>query len=227
MGLTGKTAILLGATGLTGTFLTHILLGDHRYVKVKSFSRSPIGFSHPKLEEYLVDVLELKNNEGDFIGDEVFCCVGTTKDKTPNKNAYKKIDYGIPVSAARLCKDKNMKTFIVISSLGADAKSPVFYNRTKGEMEEEVIGLQVAKTHILRPSLISGSRKERRVGEWLAKQMMKAVDPLLLGSLKKYRSIGPNAIAKSMVWLANTDYEHVYVESDQIHRISEKALGDD
>jgi len=217
-----KTAIILGATGLTGRILLDSLLDDNRYSKIKLFSRKTIGISHPKIEEHLINMLQLKTVASDFIGDEVFCCIGTTNAKTPDKGLYRTIDYGIPVTAAQLCEQNNIKTFIVISALGADSKSRVFYNRTKGEMEETVLSLEIPKTHILQPSLISGKRDEKRTGEYFFKQLMKVINPLLLGSLKKYRSIHPETIVSAMIWLANNEFNSKRVVSDEIKVIHTK-----
>ncbi|AXT51709.1 nucleoside-diphosphate sugar epimerase [Aquimarina sp. BL5] len=217
-----KTAIILGATGLTGRILLDSLLDDNRYSKIKLFSRKTIGISHPKIEEHLINMLQLKTVASDFIGDEVFCCIGTTNAKTPDKGLYRTIDYGIPVTAAQLCKQNNIKTFIVISALGADPKSRVFYNLTKGEMEETVLSLEIPKTHILQPSLISGKRDEKRTGEYFFKQLMKVINPLLLGSLKKYRSIHPETIVSAMIWLANNEFNSKRIVSDEIKVIHTK-----
>ncbi|MET6989397.1 nucleoside-diphosphate sugar epimerase [Sediminicola arcticus] len=217
-----KTAIILGATGLTGGFLLNILLGMNYYKKVIIFSRSTIGFTHPKLEENLIDLLTLEAHSEKFKADEVFCCIGTTKAKTPNKETYKKIDYGIPLSAAKLCKQNSIPTFIVISALGANANSGIFYNRIKGEMEEDVLKCTIPKAHILQPSLIGGKREEKRVGEWVFKQLFGLFNLLLVGPLQKYRSIAPKNIAKAMVWLANHDHDTIRIESDGIQKIAGK-----
>lgn len=214
-----KTAIILGATGLTGGCLLQLLLDDDRYERIKLFSRSEVGFTHPKIQEHLVDFLELQTDMPDFTGDEVYCCIGTTKAKTKNKELYRKIDLGIPVTAAKLAHENNIKTFIVISAMGARPNSKIFYNRLKGEMEKEVLKMGIPKTHILRPSLIAGKRKEIRIGEWIFKQLMRIANLVLVGPLDKYRSINPDTIAKSMVWLANHDYETVVLESDEIKKI--------
>ncbi len=215
-----KTAIILGATGLTGGLLLQLLLADDKYSKIKLFSRSSVGFSHPKLIEYIVDLFEIEAYKADFIGDEVFCCIGTTKSKTPDKDLYKKIDYGIPVASAKLAKENNIETFMVISALGADAKSSVFYNKVKGEMQDTVLELKIRNTYILQPSLIGGDRSEKRTGEWLFKQVMKVVGFLLIGSLKKYRTIEPETIAKAMLWLAYNEYSDTVIESDEIKKIA-------
>lgn len=214
-----KTAILLGATGLTGGILLDLLLKNDAYAKIRLFSRSSVGFKHKKMEEHIVNMMQLENCGTDFIGDEVFCCIGTTKSKTPDKHTYKKIDYGIPVTAATLAKANHIKTFIVISALGADASSAIFYNKVKGEMENEVLARNIDKTYILQPSLIGGNRKENRTWEWLFKQTMKVFNFILVGSLAKYKTIEPITIAEAMLWLANNNYEAKKIESDMIKKL--------
>src|SRR5690606_39983605 len=157
-----KTAIILGATGLTGNILLQTLLEDDRYGLIVLFSRNTIGSNNPKVKEYLIDLFELHRYEQEFKADEVFCCIGTTKAKTPDKQTYKSIDYGIPVSAARLCKINNIHTFIVVSALGANTKSSFFYNRIKGIMEKEALNYGIKNTNILQPSLIERQRREKR-----------------------------------------------------------------
>lgn len=217
-----KTAIILGATGLTGSNLLDMLLKDDRYKSVILFSRSTVGVKHPKLEEYLIDVLNLESQKDRFKADEVFCCIGTTRAKTPNKKRYKEIDYGIPMNAAKLCKVNSIPTLVLISSLGANPNSKVFYNRIKGEMERDVIDFKIPKTHIMQPSLIGGKRVEKRLGEWLFKQLMRVFNLLLVGPLEKYRSIPPETIAKAMVWLANHEFHKIIIESDEIKEIGNK-----
>ncbi len=217
-----KTAILLGATGLTGGKLLQLLLNDERYSTIKLFCRSSVGIEHPKIQESLGDLLDLEGFKDSFTGDEVFCCIGTTKSKTPDKKMYKNIDYGIPVKAATISKQNGVAKFMVISALGANPKSSVFYNRIKGEMEEAVIDIGIHKTYILQPSLIGGERDERRSGEWFFKKFMMVVNFVLIGPLKKYRSIQPVTIAKCMVWLANNEYGKRKIESDEIEEIAER-----
>jgi len=215
-----KTAIVLGVTGLTGGILLQKLINDDRYDKIKLFSRKSTEVSHVKIEERIVDMLKLKNHAKDFVADEVFCCIGTTNAKTPDKNLYRTIDYGIPVSAAELSKINNINTFIVVSALGADSESSIFYNRTKGEMENAVLAFNIPKTHILQPSLIGGKRDEKRPGEFFFKMIMKVFNPLLFGKLKKYKMILPETIVSAMIWLANHDYKKKKIVSDEIKSIT-------
>jgi len=216
-----KTALLLGASGLTGGLLLELLLSDSDYGKIKLFSRKNSGISHPKIEEHVIDILQLENYSADFTGDVVFCCIGTTKAKTPDETEYKAIDFGIPVAAAQLAKQNGIPTFIVISALGANPKSTIFYNRIKGEMEESVLAIGISRTFILEPSLISGDRKEARIGETMAIYFMKIINPLLFGKLKKYRSIAPENIAKTMWYLSKNDYPKTIIPSDVIFGLSQ------
>ncbi|WP_378186134.1 NAD(P)H-binding protein [Aquimarina sp. W85] len=217
-----KTAIVLGATGLTGHALLEKLLKDDTYSQVKLFSRSKIDLTHPKIEEYLIDLFQLSEYQEQFNADVVFCCIGTTKNKTPNKKLYKKIDFGIPVAAAKLCEQNNISKFIVISALGANRQSKIFYNRVKGEMQDAVKQFTIDKTYILQPSLIDTKREERRIGEYLFIQFMRVINPLLAGKLKKYRSIKPETIAKAMCWLDKNSIDKDIIESDEIQEIALK-----
>lgn len=215
-----KTAIILGATGLTGGILLKLLLKDVRYSKIKLFSRSSIDKSNPKLEEHLIDLSELKKHKETYQADEVFCCIGTTKAKTPDKSVYKKIDYGIPLAAAKLCKENNISTFIVISAMGANPESNVFYNKTKGEMERDVLKQNIKNTYILQPGLIGGERNEKRLGESIAKFLFKILNPIIP---KNYRIISPETIAKAMVTLSNQGYSKNRIENQTIKEIAENA----
>ena len=220
-----KTAIILGASGLTGTILLHKLIEDKSYQSIKLFSRSKIeGLPH-KVTQFIGDLLELEKFKADFTSDEVFCCIGTTAKKTPDKKRYKQIDYGIPLAAAKLSKENNIKTFLVVSAMGANKKSNVFYNKTKGEMEHAVLKQHIKNTFILRPSLIGGDRKEQRIGEKIALVVFKLMQPLLIGNLKQYKTIDAENIAKAMCYLANkkTNAE-VIITSNEILKLSKKEL---
>lgn len=211
-----KTAIILGASGLTGGLLLQRLVADERYSHIKLFGRSHLNFEHEKVQEFIVDLFDLQSFAADFTGDEVFCCIGTTKKKTPNEEKYRKIDFGIPVAAAELCVKKGINSIAIISSLGANDKSSNFYLRTKGEMEKAVLELRIENTFLLRPSLIVGDRKERRAGERFGKGVMSIINPLLVGPLKKYRSIKADQIAHAMIVLANSYKGQMTLDSDKI-----------
>jgi uncharacterized protein YbjT (DUF2867 family) len=215
-----KTAIILGATGLTGSILLERLIADENYKTIILFSRNKTKFTSPKIKEYIIDLLELEKYASDFIADEVYCCIGTTTAKTKDKVTYKSIDYGITVTAAKLAKQNNSTTFIVVSSMGANADSTFFYNRTKGEMERDVLKMNILNTFILRPSLIGGDRTEFRFGEKLVKVIMRIFNPILFGNLKKYKMIHPEKIAMCMHILATNPKKQSIFNSDEIENFS-------
>jgi len=216
----GKTAIILGASGLTGSILLNKLLNDDRYETIKLFSRSKIEGLPSKVIQFIGNLFELENFKAQFIADEVYCCIGTTAKKTPDKQLYKAIDYGIPLKAAQHAKTNNIKTFLVVSALGANAKSNIFYNKTKGEMERDVLLEKIEKTHILQPSIIGGNRKEQRIGEKIGLVVFKFLQPLFFGKLKKYKITEAEHIAQAMINLANSTSKKQLISSNEIEEIA-------
>lgn len=214
-----RTAIVLGATGLTGGLLVNKLINDDRYSKVKLFSRKPSEISSPKIEEFIGDLLQFENFKNDFHGDAIFCCIGTTKAKTKDQEKYKEIDYGIPLSAAKLAKENKVNTIIIISAIGANPDSSVFYNRTKGEMERDVLAEGIEYTHILQPSLITGNRNEKRGLEKLGAVVFKVLNFLMLGPFKKYKSIEASSIASAMIQVDQSKPTTQIILSDEIARL--------
>ncbi|RKR13113.1 uncharacterized protein YbjT (DUF2867 family) [Maribacter vaceletii] len=218
-----KTAILLGATGLTGGILLHKLISDSRYETIKLFSRARIENLPNKVHQFIGDLIKLEDFKEDFTADEVYCCIGTTTKKTPNKLVYKQIDYGIPLAAAKLAKEKNIASFLVISAMGANKNSSVFYNKTKGEMEQGVLKQNIKNTFILRPSLIGGERKEHRLLEKIGLIIFKIIQPLFIGNLRKYRIINAESIAQAMLNLTNhISNADVIITSNDIEKLSKK-----
>ncbi|WP_147678705.1 NAD(P)H-binding protein [Algibacter pacificus] len=216
-----KTAIILGATGLTGKHLLQKLIEDERYESIKLFSRSKIEGLPNKVTQYIGDLLNLEVFKPNFKADDVYCCIGTTAKKTPDKRLYKKIDYGIPVTAATLSKENNIPTFIVISAMGANKNSSMFYNKTKGEMEQDVLGQNIKNTFILRPSLIGGERQELRLLEKIGLAVFQVIEPFFIGKLKQYKIINAETIAQAMINLANSNnHAETIITSNEIKQIS-------
>ena len=215
-----KTAIILGATGLTGSILLEKLVNDERYKTIKLFSRKEIDGLPSKVNQYVGNLFELENFKADFTGDEVYCCIGTTAKKTPDKALYTAIDYGIPVAAAKLSKENGIHTFLVVSALGANAKSSIFYTKTKGEMERDVLLEQIENTFILQPSIIEGKRNEQRIGEKIGLAAFKLVQPLFFGKLKKYKITKAEHIALAMLDLANSPSNKQVIASHDIEALA-------
>lgn len=214
-----KTAIILGATGLTGSILLDNLLNNPSYNNVIIFVRKSVGFTHKKLKEVICDVINIEEQKELFKANEVFCCIGTTAKKTPDKEVYKAIDYGIPVKCAQLCAENSIPRLFVISALGVNVNSSIFYNRTKGEMERDVLAILPNKVTFMQPSLILGNRGDVRVGEQIGSILMTGLSFLMVGPLKKYRAIQAETIANAMVVLAQQKVVITYVPSNEIQRI--------
>jgi uncharacterized protein YbjT (DUF2867 family) len=217
-----KRAILLGGSGLVGGQLLQQLLSDARYSEIRAFTRSELPYSDPKLRQYLVDLMQPDQYREDFKGDVVFCCVGTTRAKTPDLEPYREVDYGIPVRAASLAKAHGIPKLVVVSALGANADSRLFYNRIKGEMERDVLAQGLARTHILQPALIGGKRDEFRMGERAATWMMRLLEPILVGKLRRYRIIKASSIASCMRWLGVHSLDQTRIPSERIREIAKE-----
>lgn len=214
-----KTAIIIGATGLTGSLLLTKLLTHSDYSKIIIFGRKSVGFTHNKLNEVICDVINIDEQKEQFKADEVFCCIGTTAKKTPNKELYKSIDYGIPLKCAQLSKENNISRLFIISAIGVNPNSSIFYNRIKGKMERDVLKILPNNVTFLQPSLILGNRGEVRIGERIGVVLMKGLSFLMIGPLKKYKAIQAKTIANAMVLLAKQKDINTYYTSEEIQQV--------
>lgn len=213
-----KTALIAGAGGLTGTFCLQMLLQHPAYNAVIALVRKPLPLQHPKLQQIRVDFDNLQTVPA---ADDVFCCLGTTIKKAGSQENFRKVDYGYVVGVARAALASGAKRFLLVSSMGAGAKSDIFYSRVKGETEDAVMQLPYEAVHIFRPSLLLGNRQEHRLGESLAMAAFKVVGFVMVGPLAKYRGILASDVAKAMVAVAqqNTTGNHIYL-SDEIQQIA-------
>lgn len=196
-----KTALILGASGLVGSELLKILLTDERYGKVRTLGRKKLAESNPKLAQFTGDLFQIENERVAFEGvDDLFIAIGTTRAKTPDKSTYEAIDYGIPTAAAQVAKAAGIKNVAVVSSMGANAKSSIFYSSLKGRMEEALQSANFDNLVILRPSLLLGKRNEKRAFEKVSMILMTALDVIIPAP---YKAVPAVVIAKAMIHLAN------------------------
>ena len=215
-----KSALLLGASGLVGSALLQELLEGAEYAKVTVFVRRELEVQHPKLVQRVVDFERLKDVAEEFRVDDVFCCLGTTIKKAGSQDAFRKVDFTYPVECAKLAKAKGARRFLIITAMGANAGSGIFYNRVKGEVEEVLRALQLPALHIFRPSLLLGERSEVRVGESIGIKLAPVLGVLLVGPLRKYRAIEGRVVAKAMYRVAQGGASGVHVyPSDRIAEI--------
>ncbi|MFE6077552.1 oxidoreductase [Paenibacillus sp. NPDC057886] len=214
-----RQALVIGATGLVGGLLVRSLLQNPAYGRIRVLVRRPLEWEHPKLEQHVVDWEQLEDQKDLFCNiDDLYCCLGTTIKKAGSQDNFRQVDFHYPVKAAKLAKEHGVSQMLVISSMGADAESRVFYSRTKGEMEEALSAVGFRSLHIFRPSLILGDRKEKRLGEQLAAHVMTFLDRWMKGRVDKYRAIQAATIARAMmnIALVQTNGNHVY-SNDVIH----------
>ncbi|WP_194851774.1 NAD-dependent epimerase/dehydratase family protein [Nonlabens antarcticus] len=216
----GLSAVIIGATGLVGSTLLLQLLEDSRYEKVITLSRKRIPNNHPKHENYLADLFDPTTYKEELQGDHLFICTGTTKANTPDSEEYYRIEHDLPVDVAKTARENGINKVIAISALGADPNSRFSYNKGKGEMERDIEKLEFERCYFVQPALISGDRQEKRTFEDLWGKFQKLIDPLLVGSFKKYRTIHPQTIARAMIDVAVNDYKQSRIESDALKEIA-------
>lgn len=199
MSTQSKKAIVIGASGLIGSELVHLLLEDTSFSKVTVFVRKTLPISNEKLNQIVLDFKQLEQYNAAFDGSVLFLCIGTTRKKTPNLDDYRAIDYGITLRAANLAKASGVEEVHLISAIGASSNSTIFYNKLKGEIEEDLIKIGFASTYIYQPSMLIGIRKESRPAELFFQKLMPFFDLLMFGSLKKYHSVSKEKLAKAML----------------------------
>src|SRR6202166_519726 len=169
-------ATVIGSTGLTGAFLVRDLLADSAITKVMSVSRRSLNVSNAKLTEVLIsDLADLPTIQSKIRGELYFCCLGTTIKAAGSKENFEKVDHAAVVDFAKIAKAHDAKSFTLVSAMGANANSMLFYNRVKGRTEDDVKALGLRSLIIFRPALLVGPRAEYRLGERLA---TKTIAPL-------------------------------------------------
>ena len=215
-----KTALLFGVSGLVGGHLLNQLIKNNNYSKIKLFVRSVPQISDPKIEIIETDFNNLENHNEDIKGDDCFFCIGTTKQNSPDKNEYQRVELEVPKQIAQIAKSNLVNSFIFVSALYANPKSSGSYVRFKGMVEEELKRLNFPKLALMRPSFLMGDRKEKRVGEKIGIFVFKLLSPLLLGPLKKMRPIHSETVAKAMIRAANENLEKNIFESNEIDELT-------
>ena len=211
-----KTALLFGSSGLVGKNLLNKIINNSNYSKVKIFVRSSLEISDQKVEVINTDFKDLQKIKNLIIGDDCFYCIGTTKNNSPDKNEYRRVELDLPKKIAQISKSNDIKSFIYVSSGFADPKNSGDYLKFKGLVEEEIKSLNFEKIGILRPSFLLGNRKENRVGEKIGIFIFKLLSPLFVGPFKKMKPIHSEIVAKAMIQIANEDIQQIIFESNEI-----------
>jgi uncharacterized protein YbjT (DUF2867 family) len=184
--------LLLGATGLVGNECLQLLLAEKNISEIRIFSRSPISQIDKRIRTVIAPFNEMNNHRNFFAVDAVLCALGTTIKKAGSQEAFRLVDHDYPVTAAQIAKQNGVHHYLLVSALGANAHSTVFYNQVKGETENTIIHLSFEQTTIIRPSLLMGNRKEFRLGEKIG-QFLAPFIP------KKYKPVQASSVAKALV----------------------------
>lgn len=210
-------AAVMGGTGLVGGALLRRLAADPAFGPLTSLGRRPSGV--PGVREVKVDAPRASDvPEGTRVA---FCCLGTTIRKAGSQDAFRAVDHGLVLAFARACRERGVGRFHVVSAMGADPGSRVFYNRVKGEMERDVRALGFPATHVHRPSLLLGERQEPRPGERAGIAVAKALRPLVP---LRWRGIPAEVVARAMAEAAKRPEEGFHVHgSDALWRLAGEA----
>lgn len=212
-----KTALLFGATGLVGGHCLEILLASPLYQEVRVFNRRSMNIEHPKLKEFIVDFENLIEYSDWIKGNDLFCCLGTTRKKAGSKEAFAKVDYTYVFEVAKLAANNKINQFLLVSAIGADKDSMFFYNQVKGQIEEAINNLDFWAVHIFRPSLLLGNRNEQRIGEQIAMNVSRIFNLVTDKIAPKYSAVQAEQVAKSMLIHAQNIHGGRYVyEGEEI-----------
>jgi uncharacterized protein YbjT (DUF2867 family) len=206
-----KKVLVVGATGLVGKQLIELLLGDDRFTVV-ALVRKPLAIINNKLTQVIFNF----NNPDKtmVVADEIFCCLGTTIKVAGSKPAFYKVDHDYVLMIAQAGYSNGVKSFALVSSMGANKNSSIFYNKTKGEIEEAIIRTGFENVFIFRPSMLLGQRTEFRIGEMIGKILMKGFSFALPN---KYKAIEARQVAKAMIATMNSNKTGFHIlESDTI-----------
>ena len=218
-----KHALIAGATGLVGNELLQQLIRGRQYHTISILSRHEVETTSKRVETVIVNYDTLSDKQLPEV-DDVFCCLGTTMSKAGSKAAFRKVDYDYPLRVAEITRRTGAQQYLLVSAMGADETSYIFYNRVKGEVEAAIAKLNFDAFHVFRPSMLLGERTETRIGEQVGQVVMQGVAPLMVGGLKKYRAISAETVAEAMVHVARKELSGTYVfESDKIQALVQYA----
>jgi uncharacterized protein YbjT (DUF2867 family) len=191
--------VLLGATGLVGSELLQQLLADDRTSRVITIARRRTGVSHPKLTECVIDLGSMDRHRDAFEGAHaIFCALGTTIKVAKSREQFRYVDHDLPLLAAQLGREAEVQHFLLVSALGANPRSRIFYNRVKGEVERDIRAVGYPQLTIARPSLLLGPRSEHRTGERIAARLGWLMPPSM-------RPIEARDVARALVEASHDD----------------------
>ena len=219
-----SSVLIAGPTGLVGRVALEFLLEDERFSRVIAATRRPLQEHSPRLDQWIApDPVGALRTEP---VDAVLCCLGTTiRTVRGDREAFKHVDKDMVVALAHWAKAAGARSFCVVSAIGADPRSGIFYSRVKGEMEEAVRAVGIRSTHLFRPGVLTGPREETRLGERVGIALTRLLAPILMGSLAKYRPMPHDMLASAMINAAVDMRAGVFVHTyREIAGLAQKAV---
>ncbi|NCB08432.1 MAG: NAD-dependent epimerase/dehydratase family protein [Bacteroidia bacterium] len=212
-------ANVIGATGLVGKQLVQQLLKDERFEKVRIFVRRETGLNHPKLEQFIIDFSKTETWKKLLTGDVLFSALGTTLKQAGSKEKQYEIDFTFNRNFAKKAKENGIENFILVSSVGANSKSSIFYTRIKGELDEAVSEIGFKNLVILRPASLTGNREKRRLAEELTVPVLRVLTRFML---KNYRPVSGETVAKAMINASfRTETNKIIFEGTEVYTLAE------
>lgn len=197
-----RIALVAGYTGLVGRQLLDRLIRDERYAQIKLVGRRAPELASAKLQTIVTELGQLEPLASQLVADDAYCCVGTTIRAAGSRAAFERVDFHMIVDFARAAHAAGVQRLVLVSSLSANPRSPVYYSCIKGRTEQAVREVGFETLHIVQPSLLLGARGEHRPGEALAQRAAPLLNALLPGPLRKYRAVAADDVAAALVELA-------------------------
>lgn len=214
MYLTPQRILLAGATGLTGEHLLDRLLNEPTVARVLAPSRRPLA-AHPHLENPVGELAALLPQLSGNV-DIAFCCLGTTRKQAGYDDAFRRVDHDYVLAFAQLARRHGCQRLIVVSSLGANPRSPALYPRTKGQMEQALLAQSWPRLAIVRPAMLLGNRQPPRRSEQFFQALYPLLRPLLIGKLRRWRAIDASQVAHAMIVLSQQEHGIDLVENERL-----------
>jgi uncharacterized protein YbjT (DUF2867 family) len=220
----GKKAVVIGANGLVGKQCVEQLLEDSYYSEVVVLTRKYFPMEHPKLVKEMIEFKDLHQSWALFAGDDMYYCLGTTMAKAGKRANFKKIEYDYAVNIAQIAHHNKMKQLLIVSAKGANPNSWIFYNKIKGQLEEELQTIGFKSLKIFRPALLLGKRDESRIGESIAQSFFKLINFAMIGPLVNIKALKAEDVAKAMITTAKQNTANAsFISNKEIHQLAQGA----
>ncbi len=210
--MSGKTALIVGSTGLVGRELLNVLLKQDYYSEILLVGRRSPGIKDNRIKELIVNFDRLSDYEDEITANDYYCCIGTTMSQAKSKEAFFRVDFTYPMELAKIAKrDPKFEKFNLVSSYGAHSESGLFYNAVKGQLEEALKDMNLKTLHIYQPSLLLGYRPHFRIWEELAKIASSILSFFIIGARLRFWAIKGSEVAEAMFYVTKSEETGLHI----------------